>query len=67
MANYTQQQLQNLKDAYARGVLEIREADSWVKYNNLSEIRQAIQTMEAELKNGSAPRGSRLVSISKGY
>lgn len=67
MANFTQQQLQTLKDAYARGVLEIREADSWVKYNNLSELRQAIQIMESELTQGAAPRGSRFVSIKKGY
>lgn len=67
MANFTTQQLQQLKDAYARGVLEIREGDSWVKYNNLSELRQAIQVMESELTQGAAPRGSRLVSIKKGY
>lgn len=67
MANFTTEQLQKLKDAYARGVLEIREGDSWVKYNNMSEMRQAIQVMESEILNGSVPRGSRLVSISKGY
>jgi hypothetical protein len=67
MANFTTQQLQTLKDAYARGVLEIREGDSWVKYNSLSELRQAIITIESELKTGPVPRGSRLVTVNKGY
>jgi len=67
MANFTTEQVQKLKDAYARGILEIREGDSWVKYNSLSEMRQAIQLMESELSSGPVPRGSRLVSISKGY
>lgn len=67
MANFTQEQLQKLKDAYARGVLEIREGDSWVKFNTMSEMRQAIQSMESELTFGSVPRGSRLVTVNKGY
>lgn len=68
MANYTAEQLAGLKAAYARGVLEVREGDSWVKYNSLSEMRMAIQDIEAELQTtNAAPRGSRLISVNKGY
>lgn len=67
MANFTTEQLQKLKDAYARGVLEIREGDSWVKFNTLSAMREAIQVMESELTSGPVPRGSRLVRVNKGY
>lgn len=67
MANFTEEQLDKLKKAYARGVLEIREGDSWVKFNTLSEMREAIQVMESELIFGKAPRGSRLVTVNKGY
>lgn len=66
MAKYTADQLQRLKDAYARGVLEIREGDTWLKYNSMSEMRQAINDMEAEI-NDTRPRGSYRVTVSKGY
>lgn len=68
MANYTNEQLTLLKNAYARGVLEIREGDTWLKYQTLSQMRQAIRDMEAELSTANAPpRGSRVVSVKKGY
>lgn len=66
MAKYTADQLQRLKDAYARGVLEIREGDTWLKYNSMSEMRQAINDMESEI-NDTRPRGSYRVTVSKGY
>lgn len=66
MASYTADQLQRLKDAYARGVLEIREGDTWLKYNSMAELRIAINDMEAAINN-TAPRGTRRVIVSKGY
>lgn len=67
MASFTIEQLQRLKNAYALGVLEVREGDSWTKFNTMSEMRSAIEKMESEIAYGAPPRGSRLVSISKGY
>ena len=68
MATYTASQLQKLKDAYSRGVLEVREGDSWIKFQSLSDIRQAIKDIEQELDgSNAAPKGPRLVSIKQGY
>lgn len=68
MANYTPQQLAKLKASYASGILQVREGDTWVQFQSLSEMRQAIKDIEAELDtvNG-PPRGPRLVSIKQGY
>jgi len=63
---YTQSQLNELKEAYSRGVLKIREGDTWVEYQSMKEMRNAIAEIEKEL-SGSRPMGSRLVSTSKGY
>lgn len=66
MAKFTSDQLQRLKDSYARGVLELREGDTWIKYNSMSEMRAAIKEMEAEI-NSSVPSGTRRVVVNKGY
>jgi len=62
----TQAQLTELKNSYARGILKIREGDTWIEYQSMKEMRTAIQDIEAEL-TGSKPSGSRLVTTSKGY
>lgn len=59
-------QLQNLKNAYYDGILKVREGDTWVEYQSSTQMRRAILDGEAELTGGK-PRGSRLVSTSKGY
>ena len=65
--SYTQDQLAELKRAYSRGVLKVREGDDWVEYQSMREMRQAIIDIESELRTTGRPSGSRLVTISKGY
>jgi hypothetical protein len=68
MTTYTSQQLQDLKSAYARGILEVWEGETRVKFNTLSEMRQAIADIEAEIRRGGPkPSGSRRITINKGY
>jgi len=62
----TRLELEELKSAYARGVLKVREGDTWVEYNSMKDIRTAISDIEKELSN-SVPKGSRFVTTSKGY
>ena len=63
--SYTVDQLAALKKSYARGVLKVREGDTWVEYQSMSAMRQAITDIEAELniEHSSKPRGSRRVLI----
>lgn len=68
MTTYTSQQLQDLKNAYSRGILEVWEGETRVKFNTMSEMRAAIAHMEAEInRGGPKPSGSRRITISKGY
>ncbi|AUR86163.1 head completion adaptor [Vibrio phage 1.083.O._10N.286.52.B9] len=70
MSAYTTDQLQVLKDAYASGVLKVRNGDDWVEYNSMRELRIAISDIEtaiANVNNGGRPSGTRLATISKGY
>ena len=62
----TQDLLNKLKTAYYTGVLKVREGDTWLEYNSMKEMRIAIADAEAELAGGK-PKGTRLVSTSKGY
>lgn len=65
--SYTVEQLNNLKAAYASGVLKVRNGDDWVEYNSMRELRQAIIDMEADTVAGSKPRGPQRVMINRGY
>lgn len=66
MSSYTVDQLANLKKAYARGVLRVREGDTQIEYQSMAAMRQAISDMEAELntQSGGKPTGSRRVRFS---
>lgn len=67
MSNYTHDQLAKLKAAYARGVLRVREGDTWVEYQSMREMRIAINDMESELgiQRDNRPRGVRRVGIGR--
>lgn len=68
--SYTIEQLDNLKAAYASGVLKVRNGDDWVEYNSMREMRLAIIDMEADIKassTGGRPRGPQRVMINRGY
>ena len=62
---YSHEDLANLKKAYARGVLRVREGDTWVEYHSMREMRLAIQDIENELgvNNSQKPRGSKRVLL----
>lgn len=62
---YTHEDLASLKKAYARGVLRVREGDTWVEYHSMREMRLAIQDIENELgvQHDQRPRGSKRVKL----
>jgi len=62
----TQAELDALKKSYHRGVLKVREGDTWVEYQSMKDMRIAIADAEAELSS-SKPKGARLVRVHKGY
>lgn len=64
---YNLDQLAKLKAAYARGVLRVREGDTWVEYQSMKDMRAAINDIEAELgiERDSRPRGVRRVAIGR--
>lgn len=58
--SYTHDDLAKLKKAYARGVLRVREGESWIEYQSMKEMLVAIERIEAELgvkHTSSSPRG----------
>ena len=63
----TQVELNLLKKNYAKGVLEIREGDTWLKFNSMKDMRVAIKDVESELLGSRPSPGVRLTSTSKGY
>jgi ERCC4-type nuclease len=67
MTTFTHEQLASLKKAYARGVLRVREGDTWVEYQSMKQMREAIALMEAELgiEHANKPRGARRVRFGK--
>lgn len=68
--SYTSDQLTALKEAYASGVLKVRNGDDWIEYNSMRELRQAINDIETDMETkaaGGRPSGTRLVSVSRGY
>lgn len=67
MTAFTHDQLANLKKAYARGVLKVREGDTWVEYQSMKQMAEAIDKIEAELgiQRASRPRGVQRVRFGK--
>lgn len=65
MSSFTLDQLASLKKAYARGVLRVREGDTWVEYQSMTQMKNAIELIERELGivNENKPRGVRRVSF----
>lgn len=66
---FTQDTLNELKQAYASGVLKVREGETWFEYQSMAQMAEAIDRIEAYLQrqamNISKPRGARFVKISK--
>jgi hypothetical protein len=65
MSNFTLEQLQKIKEAYASGVLRVHFGDQIVQYKSEAEMRRIIAKIEAEL--GKKPVMTRLlVTYGKG-
>lgn len=68
---YTQDDLNNLQKAYARGVLKVREGNDWVEYHSMAQMRQAIVDIKAELAAQSTgneiPSGARVTVVKRPY
>lgn len=61
-----QADLDELKKAYYRGILKVREGDTWVEYQSMKDMRIAISDAELELAD-SKPSGVRIVRVNNGY
>lgn len=62
----TQFDLDELKKAYFRGILKVREGDTWLEYQSMKDMRIAISDAEREM-SGFKPSGTRIVRTSNGY
>lgn len=62
----TQAELDNLIRMRNRGVKEVREKDTWIKFNSFKEMEDAIRRMEIEL-GAKKPMGTKRVRVSRGY
>lgn len=62
---FTQEMLDKLEAAIAKGVLEIRYRDKWIKYRSLTEM----MTIRAEIRKClglTCKHGKKLISTNKG-
>ena len=56
-----------LEQAYYSGILKVREGDTWLEYQDGSQMRLAIEDLKNSLCHRK-PRGTRLLKFSsKGY
>ena len=62
----TQAELDNLIRMRNRGVKEVREKDTWIKFNSFKEMEDAIRRMEIEL-GAKKPMGTKRVRVNRGY
>lgn len=62
----TQADLDQLIQARNRGVLEVREGNTWVKYANFKDLEKAIRVMQIEL-GARKPLGTKRVRVGRGY
>lgn len=62
----TQNDLDELEKAYFRGILKVREGDTWVEYQSMKDMRIAIQDAKTTLAGGK-PSGVRIVQVNNGY
>lgn len=71
MSTYTEEQLQALRDALAKGERRVTFADKTVEYRSVEELEKAIAAVEAALHaeavaGGLAPRAPRQIRVTTG-
>lgn len=59
---YTQQQIDDLRDAIASGVLTVETAGKRITYRDLGQMQQVLAAMEVAV-NGSTTAGPRMVRV----
>ena len=64
---YTIEDYEKLKKAIVNGVQSVNYGDKSVSYRSLTEMKEALRIMEAELFPERVPRRRRLASIDRGY
>ena len=64
---YTTEDYEKLKKAIVNGVQSVNYGDKSVSYRSLTEMKEALRIMEAELFPERVPRRRRLASIDRGY
>lgn len=62
----TQAELDSLIRMRNRGVKEVREKDTWIKFNTFKELEQAIRVLQIEL-GAKKPLGTKRVRVGRGY
>lgn len=62
----TQAELDALIRMRNRGVKEVREKDTWIKFNTFKELEQAIRVLQIEL-GAKKPLGTKRVRVGRGY
>ena len=62
----TQAELDTLIRMRNRGVKEVREKDTWIKFNTFKEMEQAIRVWQIEL-GAKKTLGTKRVRVSRGY
>ena len=63
---YTEQQLQDLKNALANGMLRVKFADRDVQFRSVEELKQAIATVEQERAAANGTKIRRQIRIYTG-
>jgi hypothetical protein len=64
---YTQEQLQKLRDAYAKGVLSVELAGEKVTFASGSEMRRRIRDIEGNLTGGGSEMTVSYATTGRGY
>lgn len=64
---YTTEDYQKLKQAIVNGVQSVSYGDKTVNYRSLSEMKEALKMMEADLFPERIPRRRRFGSVDRGY
>ncbi len=63
---FTQTQVDELRDAIARGVLSVGHGDKRVQYRSLKEMRETLRLMEREIASATVKKVGR-ATFSRGH
>ncbi|WP_416368590.1 phage head-tail joining protein [Tritonibacter mobilis] len=64
---YSQEQLQKLRDAYAKGVLSVELAGEKITFTSGAEMRRRIRDIESDLSGGGSGMTVSYATTGRGY